>query len=189
MTVVLLYLQVWLPYQLSHCPAENVELKESPIVLILYNDDCEAHSNVVLALANLLKESANAQVLIDQFAFQDFSMSISLFFSNKNYFIIYTFFNYYILFIKKILSFALILGVRPNIWLLNAISEAKFILIIFSESSKRVLSGEKLIQRRPFPDLFNIAISYVIAVFIYYLFIYYFFRKLMKFHLLNQLMY
>lgn len=73
LVAVLLYLRIWHPRQLARRPVENVELKESPVVLLLYNDDCEAHSNAVLALANVLKQSANAQTLIDQFAFQDSS--------------------------------------------------------------------------------------------------------------------
>ncbi|KAI1728573.1 SEFIR domain-containing protein [Ditylenchus destructor] len=54
-------------------------------------------------------------------------------------------------------------SVRPSVWLLNSIAEAKSIVVVFSEGAQRVMNGEQLAQRRPFPDLFNSALGYVIT--------------------------
>ena len=55
-------------------------------------------------------------------------------------------------------------SVKPSLWLLNAISEAQFVLILFSDTSPRVMAGETLIPRRPFPEMFNSAVGMIIAV-------------------------
>uniref|UniRef100_A0A915DX23 SEFIR domain-containing protein n=1 Tax=Ditylenchus dipsaci TaxID=166011 RepID=A0A915DX23_9BILA len=123
---VLFYLRVWRPWQLARLPPESIELTAKPTVLLLYTDDCEEHSNAVMALANLLTQNANAKVLIDQTDLVDPS-------------------------------------IRPSVWLLNSVAEAEFILMLFSKGSKQVINGKILSQRRPFPDLFNTALGYVVA--------------------------
>ncbi|KAH7699213.1 Protein F56D1.2, partial [Aphelenchoides avenae] len=52
---------------------------------------------------------------------------------------------------------------RPSIWLMNAITSAQFVLVVFSEATQRIMNGEKLIQRRPFPDQFNTAVRLVVS--------------------------
>uniref|UniRef100_A0A7E4VDF7 SEFIR domain-containing protein n=1 Tax=Panagrellus redivivus TaxID=6233 RepID=A0A7E4VDF7_PANRE len=52
-------------------------------------------------------------------------------------------------------------SVKPSMWLMRAISEVKFIILVFSAASKQVIAGEALPQRRPFPDLFSPAVRAV----------------------------
>lgn len=61
-------------------------------------------------------------------------------------------------------------NVRPSVWLQNQIQNADFVLIVFSEGVKILLeeSGKKMIQQRPYPDLFNTAIYLVISVRMHY---------------------
>ncbi|VDK54193.1 unnamed protein product [Anisakis simplex] len=56
--------------RLQRSSAQRVErdimLTQRPTVLIVYTDDCLAHSNCILAFAKLLEDVANARVHIDQ---------------------------------------------------------------------------------------------------------------------------
>uniref|UniRef100_A0A1I7ZEX4 SEFIR domain-containing protein n=1 Tax=Steinernema glaseri TaxID=37863 RepID=A0A1I7ZEX4_9BILA len=67
LTSVLIYFRYIRPRRLARLPPQNVELQYRPSVLIIYSDDCDEHSQVVLSLAELLKEYGNATVHIDQF--------------------------------------------------------------------------------------------------------------------------
>lgn len=71
LAAVLAYIRFWRMKRISRQPYQNIELEANPSVLILYTDDCEEHTNTVLALAELLKRDANVRVLIDQFDFTD----------------------------------------------------------------------------------------------------------------------
>lgn len=54
-------------------PAQQIELIARPNVLILYTDDCEEHTQSVIALKNLLTQAANSRILLDQIDLQDSS--------------------------------------------------------------------------------------------------------------------
>ncbi|KAI6181673.1 SEFIR domain-containing protein [Aphelenchoides besseyi] len=54
-------------------------------------------------------------------------------------------------------------SVRATNWLLNRLTSVDFILIVFSDGSKRVMEGERMIEQRPFPDLFNAALRLVVS--------------------------
>ena len=55
-------------------------------------------------------------------------------------------------------------SVTPSLWLIQAITDAQFIIIIFSEASSKIMKGETLISRRPFPELFNSAVKMILSV-------------------------
>uniref|UniRef100_A0AC35G701 SEFIR domain-containing protein n=1 Tax=Panagrolaimus sp. PS1159 TaxID=55785 RepID=A0AC35G701_9BILA len=54
-------------------------------------------------------------------------------------------------------------SIKPSLWLLQAITDAQYVIIIFSEASSKIMSGEMLISRRPFPELFNSAVRLIIS--------------------------
>ena len=45
---------------------QSVELTKRPKVLILYTDDCQQHTDAVMALCKILEENANAVCFVDQ---------------------------------------------------------------------------------------------------------------------------
>jgi hypothetical protein len=54
--------------------------------------------------------------------------------------------------------------VRSSIWLSNKLESVDFVLIVFSDGSKRVMEGERMRERRPYPDLFNPALRLIVSV-------------------------
>ncbi|KAL3101162.1 hypothetical protein niasHS_001622 [Heterodera schachtii] len=72
LVVAFLYVRIWRPRALARLPPHHVELDgRCPTVLVLYTDDCQEHSDAVLALCRTLEESANAKCFVDQWAFVD----------------------------------------------------------------------------------------------------------------------
>lgn len=124
---VLCYLRYLRPRQLLNRPPQNFELVAQPKILILYTDDCQAHSDCVLQLAHFLVANASARVHIDVWDLNDPS-------------------------------------VRATNWLINKMLNVDFVLIVFSEASRRVMEGERMFERRPFPDLFNPALKLIVSV-------------------------
>lgn len=55
-------------------------------------------------------------------------------------------------------------SVRATNWLVNKLASVDFVLLIFSAGSRRVMEGERMHERRPFPDLFNPALRLVVSV-------------------------
>jgi hypothetical protein len=68
-------------------------------------------------------------------------------------------------------------SVRATNWLVNKLACVDFVLIIFSAGSRRVMEGETMRERRPFPDLFNPALRLIVTVSSIYIHFMYIFRK------------
>uniref|UniRef100_A0A914HM19 SEFIR domain-containing protein n=1 Tax=Globodera rostochiensis TaxID=31243 RepID=A0A914HM19_GLORO len=72
LVIAFLYVRIWRPRAFARLPPRPIELgAHCPTVLVLYTDDCQAHSNAVLTLCRTLEESANVKCLVDQWAFLD----------------------------------------------------------------------------------------------------------------------
>ncbi|KAI3419733.1 hypothetical protein GPALN_004164 [Globodera pallida] len=72
LVIAFLYARIWRPRAFARLPPRPIELgAHCPTVLVLYTDDCQAHSDAVLTLCRTLEESANVKCLVDQWAFLD----------------------------------------------------------------------------------------------------------------------
>ncbi|KAL7076871.1 hypothetical protein ACQ4LE_003696 [Meloidogyne hapla] len=65
-SILFLSLRFWRQRALQRRQPESVELTKRPNVLILYTDDCQQHTDAVMALCNILEENANASCFVDQ---------------------------------------------------------------------------------------------------------------------------
>ncbi|TMS35653.1 hypothetical protein L596_003012 [Steinernema carpocapsae] len=63
---IVIYFRIIRPRRLARLPPQNVELQYRPTVLIIYSDDCNEHSNVVLKLCEALQDYGKACVNLDQ---------------------------------------------------------------------------------------------------------------------------
>ncbi|CAI4230879.1 unnamed protein product [Auanema sp. JU1783] len=53
-------------------------------------------------------------------------------------------------------------GSLPSRWLVDSLGKASSVLLVLSDASEGLLNGRKLVQRRPFPDMFSMACDLVI---------------------------
>ncbi|KAI6239492.1 hypothetical protein M3Y99_00567000 [Aphelenchoides fujianensis] len=123
---VLVYQRYVRPALIRRRPPQTFELTAQPRVLLVYTDDCAAHSDCCLQLAFFLARNASARVHIDQLDLVDPS-------------------------------------VQATNWLLNRMMNVDFVILVFSDGSKRVMEGERMGEQRPFPDLFNAATRLVVS--------------------------
>ncbi|KAI6174702.1 hypothetical protein M3Y97_01019700 [Aphelenchoides bicaudatus] len=123
---VVIYLRYIRPRRMRNRPPQNFELVSHPKLLILYTDDCHAHSEAVLQFAHFLVANASARIYMDLWDLNDPT-------------------------------------VRATNWLINKLESVDFVLIVFSDASRRVMEGERMTEQRPFPDLFNPALRIIVS--------------------------
>lgn len=76
--LLVLYLRLVRPKLQARRPAQQFELSARPHVLLLYADDCAAHSECALQLALFLRRHANADVHLDQWDLVELSVRPSV---------------------------------------------------------------------------------------------------------------